>query len=97
MMPQFAMTYVVYWPDARVLKVGRAWRFARVQAMVAAGAHLLVLARGTDGTWEREALRALRDWFPAAFRSELDAWDLLPYGRGCTEDFWVCQHYLLRM
>ncbi|MDF2576182.1 MAG: hypothetical protein K0S05_3094, partial [Agromyces sp.] len=93
-MPTFAMTYVVYWPAEGVLKVGRAWRFSRVQMMVRSGGRILVLARGTDATWERNALRMLRLWFPAAFRDEADATGLLFMGRGWSECFRVDEHHL---
>lgn len=93
-MPRFAMTYVVYWPEVGVLKVGRAWRFHRVQMMTRSGGRVVVLARGTDGTWETEALRVLRRWFPQAFRNEDEARELLFMGRGWTECFEVDKHHL---
>lgn len=98
-MPKYALTYVAVWADAfgpgrHLLKVGRAWRFSRVQMMVTSGARIVVLARGTDATWEREALRILRRWFPAAFTREDDARDFLFMGRGWTECFEVDDHHL---
>ncbi len=93
-MPRYAMTYVVYWPHAKVLKVGRAWRFSRVQMMATSGAQVLVLARGTDGTWEREALAVLRRWFPAAFDTAEASEGLLFMGRGWTECFAVDEHHV---
>jgi hypothetical protein len=93
-LPTYAMTYVVYWPEHGVLKVGRAWRFHRVQMMTRSGGHVVVLARGTDATWEREALRSLRRWFPAAFDRAADSADLLFMERGWTECFAVGEHHL---
>ncbi|KJL49516.1 hypothetical protein RS84_00229 [Microbacterium hydrocarbonoxydans] len=98
-MPKFAMTYVVVWADERgegrhVLKVGRAWRFARVQEMAISGGQVVVLARGTDASWETEALRILRRWFPQAFRSEIEARQILFQGRGWTECFEVDDEHL---
>ena len=93
-MPEFAMTYVVFWPEHNVLKVGRAWRFNRVHRMTRTGGHIIILARGTDATWEREALRTLRRWFPQAFRNETEATGLLLMGRGWSECFQVDEHHL---
>ncbi len=93
-MPKFAMTYVVYWPEAGVLKVGRAWHFHRVQMMTRSGGCVVVLERGTDGTGETEALRVLRRWFPQAFRNEDEGRELLFMGRGWTECFEVNEHHL---
>ena len=94
MMPWFAMTYVIYWPERAVLKVGRTSQWSRIEAMKSTGGQVLVLARGTDATWEREALRVLARWFPTAFDSELEAWALMPYGRGWTECFSVPHYYV---
>ena len=48
-MPEFAMTYVVYWPEEGVLKVGRAWRFHWVQMMARTVVpHAQRLAPGAD-------------------------------------------------
>ncbi|MCC4250770.1 hypothetical protein, partial [Microbacterium testaceum] len=90
MMPEFAMTYVVVWPDAagpgvHVVKVGRAWKSHRVEMMTRSGGQVIILARGTDATWEREALAELSRWFPRAFRRAEDAEGLLFMGRGFTE------------
>ena len=98
-LPRYAMTYVAYWPDARgegrgILKVGRAWRQSRLEMLRISGAHILICARGTDATWEREALRRLRAWFPQAFRDETEAYWYLWRGRGWTECFDVDDHYL---
>ena len=93
-MPEYAMTYVVYWPEVGVLKVGRAWRFHRVQMMTRSGGQIVVLARDTDKTWEAEALRTLRRWFPQAFSNEDQARGLLFMGRGWTECFEVDEHHL---
>jgi hypothetical protein len=54
-MPEFAMTYVVYWPEAGVLKVGRAWRFHRVQMMTRSGGHVVVPARDGQDVGGRSA------------------------------------------
>ena len=93
-MPEFAMTYVVYWPAEGVLKVGRAWRSHRVEMMTRSGGHVLILARGTDATWEREAMAELGRWFPRAFRTAREAEGLLFMGRGFTECFAVGEHHL---
>ncbi|MDF2578455.1 MAG: hypothetical protein K0S49_34 [Microbacterium sp.] len=93
-LPTFAMTYVAYWRDAGVLKVGRAWRWSRVQEMTISGARIIILARNTDATWEREALRRLRRWFPAAFNDEREASQLLFRGRGWSECFRVDEYHL---
>ncbi|MGO1855326.1 MAG: hypothetical protein ACTH0V_18150, partial [Microbacteriaceae bacterium] len=93
-MPKYAMTYVVAWPDAlgpdrHVVKIGRAWKFHRVQLMVRSGAQVLILARNTDATWEREALRVMARHFPKAFKRSWESEGLLFMGRGWTECFAV--------
>src|SRR5688572_17578371 len=92
--PKFAMTYLVYWPEAKVLKVGRTSKFNRLQMMGLSGGRVLVLARGTDKSWEREALRSLRRWFPTAFGDAEEATALLYQGSGWSECFAVEEHYL---
>src|SRR5690606_21587155 len=85
-----AMTYVVWHPASMTLKVGRAWAWSRVQRWLDRGWYPIVCQRGTDATWEREALRVLRRWFPRAFTSWGDAEDVLgPGGKGFTECFTV--------
>lgn len=98
-MPKYATTYVTYYrdvfgPGRGVLKVGRAWRQHRIWLQVRYGAHLILDVRGTDATWEREALRELAVWFPKAFRHENDAYGILPLGRGWTECFIVDEYDL---
>lgn len=93
-MPEYAMTYVVWWAEERVLKVGRTCQWYRIEAFKQSGAQVLILARGTDATWEREALRVLAQWFPKAFVDHIDAWSLLPKGSGWTECFSVSEHHL---
>lgn len=96
-MPEYAMTYVAWWPGAvdehhGIIKVGRAWRWSRIQQLSDRGAQIAVCARGTNWTWEYEALKILRYWFPRAFRWEFEAYKILPYGRGFTECFVVHHH-----
>ncbi len=93
------MTYVVVWadefgPGRHVLKVGRAWRSSRLQMMTMSGAQVIICARGTDRTWEIEALRKLRRWFPQAFNNDLEARSILFKGRGWTECFEVDDAHL---
>ena len=85
-MPTFAMTYVVWDPRSWTLKVGRAWRFSRVQRWIDRGWVVVVCQRGTDASWEREALAVLRHWFPAAFRSWAHAEDVLGPGGKAKEN-----------
>lgn len=98
-MPRYAITYVAYRPDAPepglgVLKVGRAWRWSRIDGLAARGWHILVCARGTDWTWESEALKNLARWFPGAFDTPEQGALLLPLGRGWTECFRVYEVHL---
>lgn len=88
-LPKFAMTYVVYWPDAQVMKVGRAYRSARLGSFLASGAEIVVLVRDTPVEWERSALAAFRDRFPRAFSVAAESLSLLSRGRGFTECFRV--------
>ncbi|WEG10409.1 hypothetical protein PU630_07640 [Microbacterium horticulturae] len=82
-MPKYAMTYVVWHPASRTLKVGRAWKWARVQRWLDRGWEVIVCPRGTDASWERGALRSLHQWFPPAFASWRDAEPVLgPGGSG---------------
>ncbi|CAI7646677.1 unnamed protein product, partial [Penicillium discolor] len=84
------MTYVVWHPESWTLKIGRAWAWSRVQRWLDRGWYPIVCQRGTDASWEREALRVLRRIFPAAFASWADAEDVLgPGGKGYSECFTV--------
>lgn len=96
MLPRFAWTYVVYWPDALgpglgVLKIGRAWSRWRVKRMVDRGAWLVSNIGGTDESWERWALRLLALQYPRAFQSANQATDLIYRGHGWTECFAVAE------
>lgn len=93
-MPKYAITYVAYWQDVfapykGVLKVGRAWKWHRLDMLTRSGAHIIVCARGTDWTWEAEALKVLRRFFPKAFNNAYEAEGVLFMGRGWTECFEV--------
>ncbi len=91
-MLKFAATYVAYWPDLYVLKVGRAWRESRIEQLRQSGAEILVYMRGTDETWEREALAELATTYPRAFDTSAEALDVLDRGRGWSECFLVDHH-----
>lgn len=96
LLPRYAWTYVVYWPDALgpgmgVLKVGRSWSRWRVKGMLDAGARLISNTGNTDESWERWALRFLALEYRPAFRSAAEAEDLLWRGRGYTECFAVAE------
>lgn len=91
-MLKFAATYVAYWPDLYVLKVGRAWRESRIEQLRQNGAHILLYMRGTDDTWEREALAELATTYPRAFDAPTEAVDILDRGRGWSECFLVDHH-----
>lgn len=93
-LPKYANTYLVYWPDAfrngdGVLKVGRAWKWSRIQEMARTGAWIIIAQSDTDASWEREALRQLATEFEPAFVRAEDAEELLWRGRGWTECFRV--------
>lgn len=94
-LPEFAMTYVAYFPEHGVLKVGRAWIWQRLNELGDLGAHIIVLQRGTDASWEREALKVLARCFPKAFANYMDAEPVLGKGgKGHTECFAVEEYDL---
>ena len=88
-MPAVAMTYMVYFEEHGIIKVGRAYKNSRWRSLVARGAELIFLDRNTIAKQEQAALTLLRQVFPPAFTSEHDelAQQLLPLGRGFTECF----------
>lgn len=87
---KYAMTYVVWFEKSWTLKVGRAWKWSRIEHMIRNGGYIIVCARNTDETWEREALKVLRRWFKPAFHGWRDAeWVLGAGGSGFTECFYV--------
>ncbi|MBB4072062.1 hypothetical protein [Canibacter oris] len=90
-MPAVAMTYMVYFEEHGIIKVGRAYKNSRWRSLVARGAELIFLDRDTIAKQEQAALSLLRQVFPPAFNSENDelAQQLLPLGRGFTECFKV--------
>ncbi|MBB4071606.1 hypothetical protein F5897_000914, partial [Canibacter oris] len=90
-MPAVAMTYMVYFEEHGIIKVGRAYKNSRWRSLVARGAELIFLDRNTIAKQEQAALALLRQVFPPAFNSENDelAQQLLPLGRGFTECFKV--------
>ncbi len=93
-LPRYAWTYVVYWPDAiapgiGVLKVGRAWSRSRLRGLVERGAQVISNTGNTDETWELWALRFLATEYEPAFASADEASDLMPKGHGWTECFVV--------
>lgn len=81
---KYAQTYVAYWPQRGVLKVGRAWRSSRLEQL-SEDAIIIFCMSGTDETWEREALHLLRNRFPTAFTNAHQAEDLLRHGHGYSE------------
>lgn len=91
-MLKYAATYVAYWPELYVLKVGRAWRESRIEHLRQSGAEILLYMRGTDDTWEREALAELATTYPRAFDTPAEAVDVLDRGRGWSECFLVDHH-----
>lgn len=92
-MLKYAQTYVAYWPQWGVLKVGRAWRSSRLDQL-SEDAIVIVCMSGTDETWEREALQLLRARFPTAFDNATQAEDFLRAGRGWSECVLVDEHEL---
>jgi len=83
------MTYVVYWRDRQVMKVGRTRQWSRLRAFEATGAQVMVELRNRDPEEERYALADMRQRYARAFATEDDARDTLPRGRGFTECFTV--------
>lgn len=93
-LPKYALTYVAYWhdelgPGEGVLKVGRAWKWSRIEEMQRSGAHVIVAHPGTDASWEREALKEMDRLFEPAFAAADEASGILWRGRGWTECFRV--------
>lgn len=93
-LPKYALTYVAYWrdelgPGVGVLKVGRAWKWSRIEELQRSGAHVIVAHPGTDASWEREALIEMDRLFEPAFAAADEAAHLLWRGRGWTECFAV--------
>jgi len=85
----FAMLYVVHWPETNVVKVGRAYTMRRVDALKAHGAELLLLLRDTPSLWELAALAEMDATFEHAFESLQESLHHLPRGVGYTECFVV--------
>ncbi|MFC5127434.1 hypothetical protein ACFPRL_30185 [Pseudoclavibacter helvolus] len=81
-----ATTYVAWWPESGVLKVGRAVPSGtRLAELVEHGARILFAFRRTPAVWERAALSELRRVFEPAFVDNLDAWEHMPRGHGWSE------------
>ncbi len=85
------LTYVVYWPKARVLKIGVANHMGRVRKHVKSGATVMVLLRDRPRGDERRALQKLEEsYYPSAFEDWREARDILgDNGSGYTECFYV--------
>ncbi len=93
-MLKYGTTYLVYWPALGILKIGRSSRGARVEMMRQSGGVPILLAPGTDASWERAGLRRLRELFDPAFTGPSGegahrADRILVRGRGWSECFFV--------
>ena len=89
MISDFAMLYVIHWPETNVIKVGRARTMRRVWALTATGGKVLILLRDTPTVWEQGALAEMDATFEHAFESLQDSLHHLPRGIGYTECFLV--------
>ena len=65
--PPLAFTYVIWWEDFGVLKVGRCWKMRRIRELTATGGRVLVLKEQSEAGYERYALREIRKEFLPAF------------------------------
>lgn len=93
-MLKYGTTYLVYWPTLGILKIGRTFRGARLEMMRQSGGVPILVAPGTDETWERVGLRRLRELFDPAFTGPSGegphrADRILVKGSGWTECFFV--------
>lgn len=93
-MLKYGTTYLVYWPELGILKIGRAFRGSRLEMMRQSGGWPILLAENTDESWERVGLRRLRQLFDPAFTGPSGegphrADRILVKGRGWSECFFV--------
>lgn len=93
-MLKFGSTYLAYWPQLGILKIGRAFRGSRLEMLRRSGAQILLNEWGTDASWEAAGLRVLSRLFDRAFTGPSGegphrADRILYRGRGWSECFFV--------